>query len=126
MKTTTLPTISFSFLLFGLALIIVGVAINMTVMINNEGKMPVKADAQDFSNLVITKHMFFQKNSEVKHWYFADIIGFSVGNHYGYFSIGDVFCMAGIALYASGALFWWSAYRRQKKMLKENIRRVLK
>lgn len=126
MRTTTLPTISFLFLIFGLVLVLCGAAMNMTVMINNEGKMPVRADAEDFSNLKITKHSFFQENSEVKYWFFADIINLSVGEHYGYFSIGDVFAMAGVVLYSSGALFWWSSKRRQDRIFKQRAKEWLK
>lgn len=121
-KTYDIPQFAFWCMLWGLLFCTVGAALNMSVMIANGGKMPVRADILG----VYPKHFFFQENSEVEKWYLADIINLSVGEHYAYFSPGDAFVFFGYVIFIGGSLSWFRYDRRKNKWLKDSIKEVVR
>lgn len=101
----------FFFILFFMIMGISGSIMNMSVMVQNGGKMPVLSDCSINTDI----HFDFQNFDEVNVPYFADIINLRSA----IFSIGDVIMLSSLACIFYTTIFFKIKLRRFDKEVKE-------
>ncbi len=78
-------------LTFAILLILVGTKLNFTVMIKNEGRMPLQ---WDFYSTEIEEYVLWNEKSQVELWWLGDNFRLWMLA----FSIGDIIILVGILL----------------------------
>lgn len=78
---------------FFLFIVVIGAFFNLSAVYNNDCKMPVY---NPVSSLNSDRHTEFYNKSDVNYFYFSDIFRLKTDKWIWYFSIGDLFIIAGI------------------------------
>lgn len=93
-----------------LNIFLVGAFFNAVAVLNNYGKMPVKADWN--VSEISDRHFSFTNNSEVNFYYFTDIIYI----YDGYYSLGDLLMVFGFSLIFFFDIFLLVSFIRNRKI----------